>query len=113
MKTITALFIILLSTLSIAQENVHNPDGDVLSIHITPYLTGGTETIKNFPSGGDYIDKETNITETVNYQLMVKYPLDSATTLSVFYNRRAYSIDYYGVSTFDAGFTVSFYFGNK
>ena len=86
-----------------------NPDGNGLSVQITPYYTFGKieSTVRtNYPyynSNGTFISYRNilnsmsiNKDESFNYSLVVKYPMSRAITVSLFYQ------------SFTDGFTTDF-----
>lgn len=67
-----AVFILFFVLTSVVGAQNHNPDGDAISIHISPYTNFGV--VDNI-----------NLTPSVNVNVLMKIPLQHNITISPFY----------------------------
>jgi len=93
---------------NLGAQGFDNPDGDLPSIHVTPYLL-----MQNF--GGDY---DSEIYNTGNVSVLIKVPLSSSFTFSPFYefNQLKWEVPQVGIplkmlkqDTHKFGVTFSYY----
>lgn len=94
-----AILLLLVSCPAKAQI-FKNPDGENLSIHITPYLTDAN--IKIFKAEG-------SVNQTLNYNIMFKIPLSAYVTTSLFYKSEDYDLGFVGIKKKNYGVTLSIY----
>lgn len=123
-------FFVLISTFCLAQ----NPDGNTISIHISPFLDWGSNQFEYSASNLAGTSKYTfqpadnpQYPTTTNFQLVIKIPTSPSFTLSMFYkysdfkykNAVVYQADKIRVETNGIGLfqqfgaTLSFYTGIK
>ena len=86
-----------------------NPDGDRISIHITPFLN----------SGSLYQNDEftTSYKSVLNFDVRIKIPFGKNLTFTPFYEQRNFDLSYKQIISIKtsevqtkAGMTISFYF---
>ena len=92
-----AVLLLLVSCPTKAQQ-LKNPDGDCVSIHFTPYFTDATFKV---------LEKEGEIEQQFNYNLMVKMPLSSTITASIFYKSEELELNFIAIKKKSYGFTIS------
>lgn len=70
-------------TLSMTAQNT-NPDGNTVSLHITPYLTNGSSDVAtDYNFAGSISEIETiDYDQTFNFNIMLKIPLTNRITVS-------------------------------
>ncbi len=109
------IFFFLLVSIAVAQNQLINPDGEGASLHLSPFLSSGSEVI----------DEETTVDykSKVGIALLLKIPINRVLTVSPFYEYKTFLYNreietgYYTIRSFDVvrketklGFTLSFYF---
>lgn len=91
-----------------AQEKEHNPDGERISLHVSPFFNSGS-----FSGGGVSYNYES----VINFDIRLKIPIGKDVTLVPFWEQRTFEVlptKVYNSKVLDkqtkAGMTVSIYF---
>ena len=101
-------FLIILTSISFAQSN---PDGEYVSIHVSPFISSGSFSV----NGEDSLD----FNDDINFAVMLKIPFGNSFTLSPFWERATYSYEQrianttemmeFSMAQTKLGLTLSFY----